>query len=58
MSACACMGRQGNDPLCPCLMRAAGKEPHNSWTPEEVEKLKNALSEVFGWEDAPQKKET
>ena len=48
-SACACMGPQGNDPVCPCHMRAMGKEPHDNWTPEEKEKLNKALAEVFGW---------
>ena len=40
MIACACMGPQGNDPVCPCKMRALGKEPTGAWTPEEVEQLK------------------
>ena len=52
MSACACMGPQGKDPVCPCRMRAMGKEPHNNWTPEEVERLNKALSEAFGWDSS------
>lgn len=47
---CACMGPQGNDPMCPCQMRNAGLEPHNSWTPEAIAELDAALGRCFGWE--------
>lgn len=47
---CACLGPQGNDPLCPCQMRQAGLEPHNPWTPEKVKELEDALAKVFQWE--------
>ena len=50
MSACACMGPQGNDPVCPCAMRAMGKEPSNQWTQEEIDKLHKVLGEIFGWD--------
>ena len=50
MNACACMGPQGNDPVCPCAMRAMGKEPSNQWTPEEIQRLHNVLSDIFGWD--------
>lgn len=52
VSACACMGPQGKDPVCPCRMRAMGKEPHNSWTPEKVKELNQVLGKVFGWKCA------
>ena len=52
-TACACMGPQGNDPVCPCHMRAMGKEPTNTWTPEKLKELDNALAEVFGWKQEP-----
>ena len=48
-TACACMGPQGNDPVCPCRMRAMGKEPYNIWTPEKIAELKKVLDEVYGW---------
>lgn len=48
---CACMGPQGNDPVCPCKMKAIGEEPHNSWTLEEIERLKNELSKMYNWKD-------
>jgi len=50
MSACACMGPQGNDPVCPCRMRALGKEPSNQWTQEEKDRLNKVLGEIFGWD--------
>jgi len=43
MTACACMGPQGNDPVCPCRMRAMGLVPHDIWTPEKVAELDEAL---------------
>lgn len=27
MGICACIGRMGNDPMCPCAMRTAGLVP-------------------------------
>lgn len=48
---CACMGRQGDDPFCPCVMRQKGLEPTDPWTPEKVEELNKALKEMFGWVD-------
>ena len=50
MLACACMGPQGNDPMCPCEMRASGLEPHNSWTPEKIQELKDVLAKFYNWE--------
>ena len=37
------MGRQGNDPLCPCLMRQAGLTPTPIWTPEKVAEFEEAM---------------
>lgn len=47
MTVCACMGRQGKDPFCPCEMRARGLQPSDAWTEEEVYNLKRALNRVF-----------
>lgn len=48
MAICACMGRQGNDPLCPCAMRAAGLTPTVfQWPPEDRERLKAAMQEIL-----------
>lgn len=47
ISACACMGPQGNDPVCPCAMRQRGLEPANGWTSGEVEKLHEVMNKYF-----------
>lgn len=57
LSACACMGPQGNDPVCPCRMRAAGKEPSNQWTQEDKDRLNKVLGEIFGWKDVKERGE-
>lgn len=44
---CACMGPQGDDPVCPCAMMQLGLEPTDNWTPEEVEKLKKVMEKWF-----------
>lgn len=49
---CACMGAQGNDPLCPCAMRAAGLVPTQIWTPEKREELEQAMREILEREEA------
>lgn len=50
ISACACMGPIGTDPLCPCAMKRAGMEPTNIWTDEKKAELELALGKMFGWE--------
>ena len=52
MALCACMGRQGNDPLCPCAMRAAGLVPIQIWTPEKRDELNQAMREIVEREEA------
>lgn len=49
VKVCACMGPQGNDPVCPCKMRSRGLEPHNNWTPEKIEEFKEVLSKLYNW---------
>lgn len=44
---CACMGPQGNDPVCPCVMRQRGLEPTDSWPLDEVERLHAAMNNYF-----------
>lgn len=51
MTVCACMGPQGKDPVCPCRMRAMGKEPSNQWTEEDKQRLANVLKGIFQAED-------
>lgn len=50
MSTCACMGPQGNDSLCPCAMRAAGKTPTEIWTPEKIKELEEVMTLIFAKE--------
>ena len=54
---CACMGPQGNDPMCPCAMIQAGLEPFNPWTPEKKEELNRVLSHVFNFTNGRSDKE-
>ena len=51
MYPCACMGPQGNDPVCPCQMKNRGLEPHNIWTPEKQQELKEVLGKLFNWKE-------
>ena len=44
---CACLGPQGNDPVCPCMMRSQGLEPSNQWTEEDRQRLNAALNDIF-----------
>lgn len=46
LSACACMGPQGNDLLCPCAMRRAGLTPSNAWTTEKKQDLYSILEKL------------
>lgn len=46
MSLCACMGPQGDDPVCPCKMRAAGKKPTSYWNDESREQLRQAFVRI------------
>lgn len=43
ISLCACMGKIGDDPYCPCEMRSRGLEPTNVWTPEAIAEFERAL---------------
>lgn len=47
INICACMGKQGNDPMCPCKMISAGLKPHNNWTEEEIKRFKYSLQSFF-----------
>jgi hypothetical protein len=48
LKICACMGPQGNDPVCPCAMVKEGKTPSAGlWTEKEQEAMKNALRQIF-----------
>ena len=40
MGPCACMGPQGTDPVCPCMMRQRGVVPMNDRSPEDIEKMR------------------
>ena len=51
MTVCACMGPQGSDPVCPCRMRAMGKQPSNQWTEEDRYRLTETLKDIFQAED-------
>ena len=51
ISFCACMGKIGNDPYCPCEMRRKGLEPTNLWTEEEKARLHAALDSMFNLKD-------
>lgn len=46
MNRCFCMGRQGDDPYCPCEMRARGLIPSTEWTKEELYKLDRVLENL------------
>lgn len=45
ISACACMGPQGKDPVCPCQMRRLGLTPTNGWTEEKIQELHKVLKQ-------------
>lgn len=47
MATCACMGPQGNDPLCPCAMRRAGLTPSNQWTDAKILELETTLKDLL-----------
>lgn len=46
MNACACMGPQGSDPVCPCRMKN-GDIPGQQWV--RFPELERALSPVADW---------
>lgn len=50
INLCACMGRIGDDPYCPCEMRSRGLTPTNLWTPEKIAELDRALASMFKWD--------
>lgn len=45
VSMCACLGKQGNDPFCPCGMRSRGLIPSQKedWTQEKIDELNEVL---------------
>ena len=47
LEPCACMGPQGSDPVCPCMMKSRGLEPSNQWTEEDKNRLHQALDKIF-----------
>ena len=57
MSACACLGPQFGEPLCPCMMKASGaprsKEYEAYYAPDKVKEreleLNQVLAKVYGW---------
>jgi hypothetical protein len=44
---CACLGPQGGDLYCPCVMRSLGLEPSNKWTHADRERLVKLLEETI-----------
>jgi hypothetical protein len=51
--ACACIGRIGNDPECPCRMIAKGLVPRGIWTAEAKQQLDDALQMIVAREAEP-----
>lgn len=51
MTICACMGPIGDDPECPCRMRAKGLTPTPIWTPESLAELEAAFRQIFELEE-------
>lgn len=47
MSLCACLGRIGTDPYCPCTMKHLGLTSCYNWSKEDKQKLYDALYDVF-----------
>jgi len=47
ITPCACMGPQGNDPVCPCIMRSRGLEPSGQWTDDDKRRFAEALEHMF-----------
>lgn len=45
------MGPQGADEFCPCVMIKLGLKSDDDYKPTEEEqaRMKNVLSEIFGW---------
>lgn len=41
MTPCACLGKQGNDQFCPCVMEQLGLKPSIQSTPKEI------IGEIF-----------
>ena len=41
------MGKQGNDPHCPCGMIALRLQPSNQWTEKDKQRLDEALKLIF-----------
>lgn len=55
MNFCACMGPIGDDPECPCGMRAKGLRPTELWTPEAKLQLEAAFEKIFKMEQEQKK---
>lgn len=51
MTVCACMGPQGNDPVCPCRMRSMSQQPSDQSTEEDRFRLTEVLTDIFQIED-------
>jgi|688.fasta_scaffold108894_4 hypothetical protein len=48
LTICACMGPQGEDPVCPCAMLREGKHPsYRLWTTTDEKALIDALRQIF-----------
>ncbi len=46
LAFCACMGPVGDDPYCPCSMRAKGLVATRVWSPEEEAYLEQAFRTI------------
>lgn len=47
MNICACLGRMGTDPYCPCTMKHMGLTSCYNWSKEDKQRLYDALYDVF-----------
>lgn len=57
---CACMGPIGDDPFCPCAMRAKGlpfDENKLKWSEEDKERLMKALRKMAALERVAKKQQ-
>jgi hypothetical protein len=50
INMCACMGKQGADPYCPCEMEQRGLVATPTWSEDDVVRLEAALSKMYGWQ--------
>lgn len=50
---CACMGKQFDEPYCPCVMERSCLPRSEQWKAEQIrreEAIKKALPGIFGWQ--------